>query len=94
MRATDERKKELDEQIAALKRRRKELDAADKAAARKARTRGLCIIGGVVEKVAEKDPKVAEFLRAVTKNLNDADREILSSVFPAIFPAEPSSSNS
>ena len=96
MRAIDDREKELDEQIAALKRRKKELRAASGAAERKARTRGLILIGGIVVKQFTSNGQLKGFIKNLTTTMPEKERAVLATAFPDVFPApaEPSSSQS
>lgn len=84
---TKDRLNKLNERIEKLERRRKELLAGGNAAARKARTRALIVVGGVVTGLAAANggDKMAAWLRGHTSKLKNRDREILFQAFPNIF---------
>lgn len=78
----------IDDEIEALKRRKRELKSAEKTEVRKIRTRGLIIAGGILMGRAERDETVHKFLQSAALSLKERDQELLRAAFPQIFTAQ------
>src|ERR1700733_6685309 len=87
MRPLEERKQEIREEIARNKRRLKELEAEEKESSRKARTRALILIGGLIVKQFPTNPQLKGFLKNLAATMPGQDRECLASAYPDVFPA-------